>query len=76
MIALFVALFCVQWILFLQEMLRFSDDNQESEVQLREALDCMLEVVRFVNDSMHQVSIVGFPVSFILLIVKYSCKCG
>ncbi|KAK3095367.1 hypothetical protein FSP39_013819 [Pinctada imbricata] len=47
--------------LLLKEMLRFSDDNQESEVQLREALNCMLEVVRYVNDSMHQVSIVGFP---------------
>ncbi|XP_062575742.1 guanine nucleotide exchange factor DBS-like isoform X1 [Saccostrea cucullata] len=47
--------------LLLKEMLRFSDHDQTCEAHLQEALDCMLEVVRYVNDSMHQVSIVGFP---------------
>lgn len=44
-------------------MLRFSDHDKVCEAHLQEALDCMLEVVRYVNDSMHQVSIQGFPVS-------------
>ena len=46
-------------------MLRFSDHDKVCEAHLQEALDCMLEVVRYVNDSMHQISIVGFPVSLI-----------
>lgn len=48
---------------YLKEMLRFSDHDKVCEAHLQEALDCMLEVVRYVNDSMHQVSIQGFPVS-------------
>lgn len=47
--------------LLLKEMLRFSDHDKVCEAHLQEALDCMLEVVRYVNDSMHQVSIQGFP---------------
>ncbi|KAJ8309753.1 hypothetical protein KUTeg_011618 [Tegillarca granosa] len=47
--------------LLLKEMLRFTDHDRECETQLQEALDSMLDVVRYVNDSMHQVSIVGFP---------------
>ncbi|XP_048744729.2 guanine nucleotide exchange factor DBS-like isoform X3 [Ostrea edulis] len=47
--------------LLLKEMLRFSDHDKDCEAHLQEALDCMLEVVRYVNDSMHQISIVGFP---------------
>ena len=47
----------------LQEMLRFTDNDRECEELLQGALDSMLEVVRHVNDSMHQVSIVGYPVS-------------
>ena len=54
-------IFCVR----LQEMLRFSDHDKVCEAHLQEALDCMLEVVRYVNDSMHQISIVGFRVSLI-----------
>lgn len=44
-------------------MLRFTDHDKACEAQLQEALDCMLDVVRYVNDSLHQVSIVDFPVS-------------
>lgn len=43
-------------------MLRFTDHDKSCETQLQEALDCMLDVVRYVNDSLHQVSIVSFPV--------------
>lgn len=46
-------------------MLRFTDHDQACATQLQDALDCMLAVVRYVNDSLHQVSIVNFPVSFI-----------
>lgn len=47
--------------LLLKEMLRFTEHDKSCETQLQEALDCMLDVVRFVNDSLHQVSIVSFP---------------
>ncbi|XP_076098704.1 guanine nucleotide exchange factor DBS-like isoform X2 [Mytilus galloprovincialis] len=47
--------------LLLKEMLRFTDHDQACATQLQEALDCMLAVVRYVNDSLHQVSIVNFP---------------
>lgn len=47
--------------LLLKEMLRFTDHDKACEAQLQEALDCMLAVVRYVNDSLHQVSIVHFP---------------
>ncbi|XP_021347383.1 guanine nucleotide exchange factor DBS-like isoform X3 [Mizuhopecten yessoensis] len=47
--------------LLLKEMLRFSEQDPACEAHIQEALDSMLDVVRFVNDSMHQVSIVSFP---------------
>lgn len=31
---------------------------------LQQALDCMLVVLKCVNDSMHQIAITGVPVSF------------
>ena len=52
-------------------MLRFTEHDKSCETQLQEALDCMLDVVRFVNDSLHQVSIVSFPVSLYFLILIF-----
>lgn len=41
---------------------RFSDTGTCSR-ELQKALDCMLVVLKCVNDSMHQIAITGFPVS-------------
>ncbi|XP_041350720.1 guanine nucleotide exchange factor DBS-like isoform X2 [Gigantopelta aegis] len=46
--------------LLLKEMLRFTGEDRELESQLQEAVDTMLGVLRYLNDSMHQVSIVGY----------------
>ncbi|ESO98746.1 hypothetical protein LOTGIDRAFT_113915, partial [Lottia gigantea] len=46
--------------LLLKEMLRFSGDDPVLENHIQDALDTMLGVLRYLNDSMHQVSIVGF----------------
>ncbi|XP_067669146.1 guanine nucleotide exchange factor DBS-like isoform X1 [Haliotis asinina] len=46
--------------LLIKEMLRFTGEDQELESQLQGALDTVLSVLRYLNDSMHQVSIVGF----------------
>ncbi|CAG5133868.1 unnamed protein product [Candidula unifasciata] len=46
--------------LLLKEMLKFTSDNPEMTVALQEALDTMLSVLTFLNDSMHQVSITGY----------------
>ncbi|XP_054708751.1 LOW QUALITY PROTEIN: guanine nucleotide exchange factor DBS-like [Uloborus diversus] len=43
--------------LLLQDLLKFCE---ESIVELKEALDTMLTVLKYVNDSMHQVAITGF----------------
>ncbi|XP_035221623.1 guanine nucleotide exchange factor DBS-like, partial [Stegodyphus dumicola] len=43
--------------LLLQDLLKFCDENI---VELKEALDTMLTVLKYVNDSMHQVAITGF----------------
>ena len=42
-------------------MLKYSSLEQGAE-DLRAALDCMLTVLKYVNDSMHQVAITGFQV--------------
>lgn len=44
-------------------MLRYSGDSPELAVALQEALDTMLSVLAYLNDSMHQVSITGYSVS-------------
>ncbi|GIX92816.1 hypothetical protein CEXT_605722 [Caerostris extrusa] len=43
--------------LLLQDLLKFCE---ESITELKEALDTMLTVLKYVNDSMHQVAITGF----------------
>lgn len=43
---------------------RFSDTGTCTR-ELQKALDCMLVVLKCVNDSMHQIAITGFPVSSI-----------
>ncbi|KFM76529.1 Guanine nucleotide exchange factor DBS, partial [Stegodyphus mimosarum] len=43
--------------LLLQDLLKFCDENI---VELKGALDTMLTVLKYVNDSMHQVAITGF----------------
>ncbi|KAH8371036.1 hypothetical protein KR093_005956 [Drosophila rubida] len=48
--------------LLLKDLLRFSDSGSCTK-ELQKALDCMLIVLKCVNDSMHQVAITGFPVS-------------
>lgn len=49
--------------LLLKDLLRFSDSGSCTK-ELQKALDCMLIVLKCVNDSMHQVAITGFPVFF------------
>ena len=44
-----------------QDLLRCSEDPDSCK-QLNEAVTCMLDVLKCVNDSMHQVAISGFPV--------------
>lgn len=46
--------------LLLKDLLRFSDSGQCAR-ELQKALDCMLIVLKCVNDSMHQIAITGFP---------------
>lgn len=47
--------------LLLKDLLRHSDETKCCK-ELQQALDCMLVVLRCVNDSMHQISITGFPI--------------
>lgn len=47
--------------LLLKDLLRYSDESKCGK-ELQQALDCMLIVLKCVNDSMHQISITGFPV--------------
>ncbi|XP_058124508.1 guanine nucleotide exchange factor DBS [Anopheles ziemanni] len=46
--------------LLLKDLLKFSDTGTCSR-ELQKALDCMLVVLKCVNDSMHQIAITGFP---------------
>jgi hypothetical protein len=50
--------------LLLKDLLKFSDTGTCTK-ELQKALDCMLVVLKCVNDSMHQIAITGFPVSAI-----------
>lgn len=45
-----------------QDLLHYRD-NEKTSLDLQEALDCMLVVLKCVNDSMHQIAITGFRVS-------------
>ncbi|XP_046621316.1 guanine nucleotide exchange factor DBS-like isoform X1 [Neodiprion virginianus] len=45
--------------LLLKDLLKYTED-QSCSTQLQEALDCMLVVLKCVNDSMHQIAITGF----------------
>ncbi|RZB40169.1 guanine nucleotide exchange factor DBS-like, partial [Asbolus verrucosus] len=47
--------------LLLKDLLRYSEEGKNCK-ELQQALDCMLVVLKCVNDSMHQISITGFPV--------------
>ncbi|XP_030748753.1 guanine nucleotide exchange factor DBS-like isoform X2 [Sitophilus oryzae] len=46
--------------LLLKDLLRYSDESKYCR-ELQQALECMLVVLKCVNDSMHQISITGFP---------------
>lgn len=46
--------------LLLKDLLKFSDSGTCGR-ELQKALDCMLIVLKCVNDSMHQIAITGFP---------------
>ncbi|XP_059163634.1 guanine nucleotide exchange factor DBS-like isoform X3 [Physella acuta] len=46
--------------LLLKEMLRFNGESPELVSALKEALDTMLSVLAYLNDSMHQVAIIGY----------------
>ncbi|XP_032311512.1 guanine nucleotide exchange factor DBS isoform X2 [Drosophila ananassae] len=46
--------------LLLKDLLRYSDSGNCTK-ELQKALDCMLIVLKCVNDSMHQVAITGYP---------------
>lgn len=48
--------------LLLKDLLKFSDTGTCTK-ELQKALDCMLVVLKCVNDSMHQIAITAFPVS-------------
>lgn len=43
-------------------MLRFNGESPELVSALKEALDTMLSVLAYLNDSMHQVAIIGYEV--------------
>uniref|UniRef100_A0A3Q2Z7B2 MCF.2 cell line derived transforming sequence b n=1 Tax=Hippocampus comes TaxID=109280 RepID=A0A3Q2Z7B2_HIPCM len=45
--------------LILKELLKHCDEPRY-RAQLQEALDCMLDLLKSVNDSMHQIAIVGY----------------
>lgn len=65
--------------LLLQDLLKNSDDNGTScSRELQKALNCMLVVLKCVNDSMHQIAITGFPVSIqiALILLKYKIIFG
>lgn len=55
--------------LLLKDLLKYSDE-QSCCGELQEALDCMLVVLKCVNDSMHQTAITGFGVSLV-----FTCYC-
>lgn len=66
--------------LLLKDLLKYSDEPSCC-TELQEALDCMLVVLKCVNDSMHQTAITGFGVSVFLdftqsfyLIVYYNFR--
>ena len=50
-------------VLYFQEMLKYTKDDKTCQHQLEESLNSMLEVVRIVNNSMYEISIVAFQVS-------------
>ncbi|XP_050314166.1 guanine nucleotide exchange factor DBS-like isoform X2 [Anthonomus grandis grandis] len=47
--------------LLLSHLLKYSEGKLQCCKELQQALDCMLLVLKCVNDSMHQISITGFP---------------
>lgn len=51
--------------LLLKDLLKYSDEPSCCS-ELQEALDCMLVVLKCVNDSMHQTAITGFGVSIFI----------
>lgn len=58
--------------LLLKDLLKYSDEPTCC-TELQEALDCMLVVLKCVNDSMHQTAITGFGVSVLFdLTVLYT----
>jgi len=64
MVASGVRSFQVVFILFFdQEMLKCSK-NSEGTAELEEALATVLDIIKSVNDSMHQIAITGYEVLF------------
>lgn len=55
--------------LLLKDLLKYSDEPSCC-TELQEALDCMLVVLKCVNDSMHQTAITGFGVSILALFLS------
>lgn len=60
--------------LLLKDLLKYSDEPSCC-TELQEALDCMLVVLKCVNDSMHQTAITGFGVSVLAFfwILSFGC---
>lgn len=52
---------------FNQEMLKCSK-NSEGTAELEEALATVLDIIKSVNDSMHQIAITGYEVLFIVVL--------
>lgn len=52
------------FIFFLQEMLKCNKGERTAE--LEEALATVLDIIKSVNDSMHQIAITGFEVSHVI----------
>ncbi len=48
--------------LLLKEMLKYTGLS-DGGIDLQQAVDSMLSVLKYVNDLMHQIAITGFPVS-------------
>ncbi|XP_076349568.1 guanine nucleotide exchange factor DBS-like isoform X5 [Tachypleus tridentatus] len=58
--------------LLIKDLLKYTDEKA-AQGELQEALDAMLSVLKYVNDSMHQVAITGFHRHLSKLLEAHSC---
>lgn len=58
--------------MWLKELLKYSSDC-EGTSELQGALTAMLDLLKSVNDSMHQISITGYEVNILFIILSLNC---